>query len=415
MARILIGAAVAFCLPVLTCGQEQTSSAQTPVPAGNLSAPPAANVDSSASLSDASDDKLVLKDGQAIVLRSTRRLSSETAKAGEKVQFEVIKPVTIGDLIVIPEHAVAAGRIVTAEKKKRRLHSGKLTVAIEHVAVVTGQDAPLRSTESRAVESWDYSQPSGAGSGDPLAAGAILFAAPAIILLAHGSAKEIPLAARVTAYLDGDLVLDRDTVQKAQASLPEPRPEGGTVYIYRDTTYHDQDCLRPERDYPNNYKVITCGEVRLGAFHPGQFVRLQLPHGLYWMQAGVPLAVRTVVDKRYLDSKHKHFFALNVEEGNSYYLRLAGQTRRRRLDTYVETYLEQVDRSVGADAVFAAYRGRTLDWKTLLQKSSRIYRCSPKKNLAQASDLRTSYHKVQSAHFSGKRGAFDRSMQHHLM
>ena len=354
MARILIGAAIAFCLPILTCGQQQAPSAQTPAPPASLSPPSTPNLDSAAGLSGASGDKLVLRDGQAIVLRSTRRLSSETAKAGEEVQFEVVKPVTIGDLIVIPEHAVATGRIVTAEKKKRRLRSGKLTVAIEHVAVVTGQDAPLRSAEIRSVESRDYSQPSGAGSGDPLAAGAILFAAPAIILLAHGSAKEIPLAARVTAYLDGDLVLDRDTVQKAQASLPQPRTDVGTVYIYRDAVYHDRDRLRPDRDYPNNFQVITCGEVRLGAFHPGQFVRLQLPPGQYWIQTGVPLAVRTVVDKRYVDGKRKHFFALNVEQGNSYYLRLAGRTRRHRLDTYVERYLEQVDPSVGADAVFAA-------------------------------------------------------------
>lgn len=353
MARFLIAAAIALWLPVLAVGQEQAPSAETQAPAANV--PPRATQNSSAATpSGATGEKVVLKDGQAIVLRSTRRMSSETAKVGEEVEFEVIRAVTIGDLVVIPDHALAAGRVVAAEKKKRRLRSGKLAIAIEHVGVVTGQDVPLRSAEMRGVESPSYSQPSGAGSGDPLAAGAILFAAPAIILLAHGSEREIPLAARLTAYLDGDLVLDRDTVQKAQASLPQPRPEGGTVYIYRDTAYRDRDRLRTDCDYANNYKIITCGEVQVGAFHPGQFVRLQLPPAQYWLQADLPLDLRKVVDKRYLAGKHEHFFALNVEQGQSYYLHLVGRKRRHRLDTYVETYLEQVDPFAGADAVFAA-------------------------------------------------------------
>lgn len=348
MARILIGVAIAFWPPLLAFGQEQTYLAQTPAPPANVSVSASA-ARSPSDPSDGSGDNLVLKDGQAIVLRSTRRLSSETAKVGDIVQFEVIRPVTVGDLVVIPEGAVASGRIVTAQKKKRRLRSGKLAVAIEHIAIVTGQYAPLRSAEVRGVESRDYSQPS--GSGDPLAAGAI-FAAPVFWLAAHGRKVDIPLAARVTAYLDGDFVLDREAVQKAQATLPNPRTDVGTVYVYRNTVYVDRDrSLRPDRDYPNNFTSTTCGEALLGRFHPGQYIRLQLPPGQYWLRASAPVRIDRTVDKKILEGKRKQFFPLNVEEGHSYYLRIA--TRRINWEKS-ETYLEQVDQTTGADAVFAA-------------------------------------------------------------
>lgn len=346
MIRILIGAAITLWVPMLAFGQERTSSAQTSAPPTNSSVPAAGDIDSATRLSDGSGDKIVLKDGQAIVLRSTRRLSSETVKVGEAVPFEVIKTVAIGDLVIIPEHAVAIGRIVSSEEKKRRLRSGKLAVAIERVAIVTGQPAPLRSTEVRGERARDYS-PSYGGAGAPGAEVGVLLVAPLIVLLAHGSETVIPVATRVTAYLDGDLVLDREAVQKAQAALPKPRTDVGTVYVYRER-------LKNDRDYPNNYTGTTCGEALLGLIHPGQFVSLQLPPGEYWLRAGVLVRIGTTVDKNILKGKRKQFLPLNVEEGHSYYLRVATRRRGHWLDSYSETYLEQVDQATGADTVFTA-------------------------------------------------------------
>jgi len=334
MARIPIGAAIAFCLQLLAFGQEYAASPQTPTLQATGSAPAPPSISSVSSSPDGSGDNVVLKDGQAIVMRSMRRLSSETASAGEAVQFEVVKPVVVGDLVVISDHAVATGRIVVAEKKKRRLRDGKLAIVIERVDIVTGETASLRPLEVRGAKVIDYSQPLDFGPG-------VIFAAPVIMLAAHGTETEIHLAARATTYLDGDLVLDGEAVRKAQTGLPKPREHMGTVYVYRSMD---------SGDYLNNFTSVSCGEVLLGLFHPGQFVSLELPPGQYSLRAGVPFRVGATVDKKYVDPKNKHFFLLNVEPGRAYYLRTATRSRH-----WADSgYLEQVDQATGAEAVFAA-------------------------------------------------------------
>jgi hypothetical protein len=47
-----------------------------------------------------------------------------------KSQFEVIKPVKLGDLVVIPEHATAAGTVLLAEKKSFVGRGGKLAITM---------------------------------------------------------------------------------------------------------------------------------------------------------------------------------------------------------------------------------------------------------------------------------------------
>src|ERR1039458_8497615 len=96
-----------------------------------------------------SASQFVLRDGQHVIMRATQFVSSESATVGQEVQFEVIKPVKLGDLVIIPEHATVTGKVLLAEKKRRMGHGGKLAVAIERVQLVTGQTASLRAIASR--------------------------------------------------------------------------------------------------------------------------------------------------------------------------------------------------------------------------------------------------------------------------
>jgi len=267
MARVLIRAALAFSLPILVLGQQQTLSEPTSTP------PPISPAKTANTAAEPTNgNEIVLSDGHAIVLRSSERLSSETAKVGDTVQFEVIKPVVVDNLVVIPLHGVATGRIVVAEKKKRRLRAGKLAITVDRVHTVIDQTAPIRATQAKGVAAIDYATHIDPGPG-------AILAAPFIVFLSHGPEWIIPAATRVVAYLDGDFVLDRAAVQEAQSTLPRPRTDVGVVYIYREVD---------SRDYPNNTIDVSCGEALLGLFHPGQFVSLQLPPGEYWLRAGVP-------------------------------------------------------------------------------------------------------------------------------
>lgn len=66
---------------------------------------------------------------------------------------------------------------------------------VTFVEVVTGQTV-ASPPEARGEPRWATGSPSG-GGGDPLGIAGLVFAAPVIILVAHGTEMEIPLAARV--------------------------------------------------------------------------------------------------------------------------------------------------------------------------------------------------------------------------
>lgn len=63
----------------------------------------------------------------------------------------------------------------------------------------------------------------------------------------------------------------------------------GIVYVYRN---------RDSRDYPNNYTGISCGEVTLGCCHLGQFARLQVPPGPYWLRVTGPTRLGATVENK---------------------------------------------------------------------------------------------------------------------
>ena len=142
--------------------------------------------------------------------------------------------------------------------------------------------------------------------------------------------------------MNGDLVLDRKKVEESQATLPKPRRDVGIVYIYRESG----------RDCPNCWTAISIGEALVGLFHPGQFIRLQLPAGRYWLRAPVPVRIGRTVDKDYLQRKRRGagFLLVDVQPGHSYYVKEKTPTHLKAGDTE----LEQVDQATGADAVLAA-------------------------------------------------------------
>lgn len=285
------GAPYGHAISAAASPQEGSNSPPSPAPAAVLP-------------SAVESDRLILKDGEPVLLRTTRRLSTAKEKKGNEVEFEVTDPIKIGDLIVIPEHAIAFGKITKAEKKRRRGVPGKLEISIERVRLATGEFAPLRAVQRK----------SGEGTGWEIASNMIdvtvrtyFLGAPIapLFLLQHGKELILPEGCRFTAFVHGNVVLDRAAVLKAQSLLPGKRTDIGTVFIYR----------LPHDRMPALVEPVTCGEVGVGFIGPGQFIRLELPPGQYWLRAG---------KERYgfgLRAPIGEYLALNVEGGNSYYLR----------------------------------------------------------------------------------------------
>src|SRR5690349_19377485 len=76
---------------------------------------------------------LRLEDGTPVKLRLSRTLSSESAQQDERVDFDVLEEVKLGDLVVIPKGAIAWGTVTEAQAKRRMGRGGKLNVNIDSV------------------------------------------------------------------------------------------------------------------------------------------------------------------------------------------------------------------------------------------------------------------------------------------
>jgi hypothetical protein len=145
-----------------------------------------------------------LEDGTPIKLRLTRNLSSATDKKGDTVDFEVLEDVMANGVIVVPRGGVAWATITDAEPKKRMGRGGKLDVNVDSVRLKDGEKIPLR-----AVKDTKGGGHVGAMTGAMVATGIVFFPAAPLFLFMHGKDINIPKGTEVTAYVMGNIPLEK--------------------------------------------------------------------------------------------------------------------------------------------------------------------------------------------------------------
>ncbi len=147
------------------------------------------------------DGKLVLEDSTPVRLRTKRNLSSAECKAGDQVDFEVLDPVVLDGITVIPQNGIAIGKVTEAEHKKRMGRGGKLNIVIEYVKLSNGEKAALRAEKD--TKGGGHV---GAMTGAMVATGIVFFPAAPLFLFMHGKDITIPSGTEITAYVNGDTV-----------------------------------------------------------------------------------------------------------------------------------------------------------------------------------------------------------------
>jgi hypothetical protein len=155
-----------------------------------------------------------LEDGTPVKLRLTRTISSATEKTGDTIDFEVLEQVKVGDTLVIPIGSIAWGTVTQAEHKKRMGRGGKLDVNIDNVKLKDGSRAALR-----AVKENKGGGHVGAMTGAMVATAVVFFPAAPLFLFMHGKDITIPKGTEITAYINGNLPLDRTAFEPKK---PEP-------------------------------------------------------------------------------------------------------------------------------------------------------------------------------------------------
>lgn len=145
-----------------------------------------------------------LEDGTPVKVRLTRNLSSGTDKKGDQVDFEVLEDIKVADVIVIPRGSVALATITDAEPKRRMGRGGKLDVNIDSVRLKDGERAALRA--SKDTKGGGHV---GAMTGAIVATAIVFFPAAPFFLFMHGKDINIPKGTEITAYVEGNVPLDK--------------------------------------------------------------------------------------------------------------------------------------------------------------------------------------------------------------
>lgn len=159
-----------------------------------------------------------LEDGTPVKMRLTRTISSEDAHVDDRVDFEVLEDIKVGDTLVIPKGAIAWGTVTEAQPKRRMARGGKLNVNIDSVRLADGEKAALRAVKD--VKGGGHT---GAMTGGIVATAIVFLPAAPFFLFMHGKAVTIPKGTEITAYISGDMTLD------PAKFASKPKTEAGTT------------------------------------------------------------------------------------------------------------------------------------------------------------------------------------------
>lgn len=164
---------------------------------------------------------LILHDATPIRLRLSRNLSSADAQVGETVDFEVLDDRVVENLLLVPRGGIAIATVTEAQAKRRMARGGKLDVNIDYLRLANGDKVALRAVKE--VKGGGHT---GAMTGGMVATSLVFFPAALFFLFMHGKDVTIPKGTELTAYMNGEIKLERTkfSAQSVGAATPAPPP-----------------------------------------------------------------------------------------------------------------------------------------------------------------------------------------------
>lgn len=159
----------------------------------------------------------VLEDGTPVRVRLSQTVSSADAHVNDRVEFEVLEDVKVGDEVVVPKGGVAWGTVTEAQPKRRMARGGKLEIVMDSVRLVDGQKAALR-----AVKDAKGGGHTGGMTIGIVAAAVVFWPAAPLFLLMHGKDITFPKGTDVPTFINGDMKLDPAKFQQVQGGSVQP-------------------------------------------------------------------------------------------------------------------------------------------------------------------------------------------------
>jgi hypothetical protein len=175
-----------------------------------------------------------LEDGTPVRLRISQTISSEEAHVNDRVEFEVLEDVKVGETLIIPKGGIAWATVTEAQPKRRMARGGKLEIVMDSVRLADGEKAALRATKE--VKGGGHT---GAMTAGIVATGLIFLPAAPFFLFMHGKEVTIPKGTEVPTFVDGNFTLDLAKFQKGAASTVAqevaPSPTAGAEIAVNST------------------------------------------------------------------------------------------------------------------------------------------------------------------------------------
>jgi PEGA domain len=166
---------------------------------------------------------VVLDDGTPIRLRTTQSISSADARTDDRVDFEVVDDVKVGDVIVIKHGTAAIGTVTDAQSKGRMGKGGKLNVNIDFTRTVTGDKVALRGAKD--VKGGGHT---GVMTGAMVGTAIVFWPAAPLFLFMHGKDITVPKGHEFNVYTSGAVNLDSAKLA-APGAAPAPSSSNGAV------------------------------------------------------------------------------------------------------------------------------------------------------------------------------------------
>lgn len=157
----------------------------------------------------ASSPGFVLEDGIPVKVRIAQTVSSESAHVDDRVEFEVLEEVKVGDVVVITKGGIAWGTVTEAQPKRRMARGGKLEIVMDSVRLADAEKAALRATKE--VKGGGHTGGMTAGI---VATGLIFWPAAPFFLFMHGKEITIPKGTEVPTFVNGNFPLDAAKFQQ---------------------------------------------------------------------------------------------------------------------------------------------------------------------------------------------------------
>ncbi len=215
MKALRLAVILGLCTSLFSQDSSQPTTPSQPTPPDSTKSSPVQNP--AAATPSAAPKGFVLEDGTPVKMRTNRTVSSSDARVGDTLDFEVLEEVQVEGVVVIPKGGLAFASVTEAQAKRRMARGGKLDINIDYVKLLDSEKAPLRAVKE--VKGGGHTA---AMTGGIVATSLVFFPAAPFFLFMHGKDISIPKGTEITAYVSGDMKLDKARFQTAPPPAPAP-------------------------------------------------------------------------------------------------------------------------------------------------------------------------------------------------